>query len=159
MSDLQKRKPGEMAHGEPTGMLKHQSPQQFKELLMAMVVKCIKLNMEEISHPSLLQEMVEELYDLLQVSWPGAKPSQLWATLKYGMAKQGQYRVRINYPTLANWILYHRQLKTETEGAGTKNPGVPIDTQVNNLLTGLSEYRKRVESGAYKPKGREDLEE
>jgi len=144
-----------------TAMLKQVDPGKFKELLMAMVLKCIRLNMESIPDPDALKEMVEELYDLLQVSWPGVRPAQLWATLKHGMAKQGQYRVRINYPTLANWILYHRILKPETEAAGIKHPGVPIDTQVNNLLIGLSEYRKRVASGEYKPQGRgsKDLEE
>lgn len=153
MSNLRKKQSA--AVDKVGAMLKHVPPEDFKEVLTAMVLKCKRLNEESVNKMEDLTELVDELYLLLQRSWPGVRPTQIWATLKNGMAKQGQYRVRITYPTLANWLMYHRVLKTEPESSKEKELGEPIESQVNRIVNGLAEYRKRVASGEYQPKGRE----
>lgn len=139
--------------GKADAMLKHSNADQFKQVLAGFLLKCIRLNLQQRPEPGALKEITEELYELLQATWPGAKPSQIWDTLKHGMGKQGQYRVVINYPTVANWILYQRQVKVKSETE--KIIGPPIAETVEMTLRGLSEYRKLVASGEYKPRGRE----
>jgi len=136
-------------------MLKRVEPEQFKELLAGYLLKCIKLNMEPLPDPEGLGMVVSELYDLLQITWPGVKPSQIWATLKAGMARQGQYRIRVNYPTVANWFMHHRVLTPQGEAEkAIEKSSPPIQTQVEGVLNGMKEYRERVASGEYKPRGR-----
>jgi len=135
-------------------MLKELPPDDFKELLAGYLLKCIKLNMEPLPPPEALGMITAELYDLLKKAWPGVRPNQVWLTLKHGMAKQGQYRVRINYPTVANWLMYHK-VTHETETGGRKIETPSLNTQAETVLSGLAEYRKRVASGEYKQKGRQ----
>lgn len=141
----------DVAHGT---MLKAQDPGKFKELLTGYLLKCIKLNMEPLPDPTALGQIVDELYDLLQASWPGVRPGQIWLTLKNGMAKSGQYRVRINYPTVANWFLYHRVTQANDSHVESKLPAPNINEQAQSVLAGLKEYREAVARGDYKPQGR-----
>jgi len=152
MNEIRKQKKSELAN-QSTGMLKHQTPEQFKELLMAMVLKSIKLNMDPIPDPDSLVGLVDELFDLLRVTWPGVKPEQLWATFKNGMAKGGAYRVRINYPTVANWLVYHKVLTTAEQSQREKeieNFSPNINEQVRDLISGLNKYRERVKNDSEK---------
>jgi len=138
-------------------MLKQLPPDDFKELLAGYLLKCFKLNMEPLPEPEALGMVVSELYGLIKATWPGCRPALLWATLKQGMAKGGQYRVRINYPTVANWVVYHRVMKIDPQGELSKKieSATPsLNTQANEVLAGLKEYRERVARGEYKPKGR-----
>jgi len=136
-------------------MLKNQDPTDFKDLITALVLKCIKLNMEPMPDPDSLTGLVDELYDLMQQTWPGVRPEQLWQTFKNGMAKGGAYRLKINYPTLANWILYQRVNKLESMiDSEVRKSAPPIEAQASDLMKGLAEYRERVKRGEYKPKGR-----
>lgn len=136
-------------------MMKATSPDDFKELLAGYLLKCFKLNMEPLPEPEALGMVVSELYDLLIKTWPGCRPALLWETLKQGMAKGGQYRVRINYPTVANWFLYHRVMKIESQTEHQVPTFAPsINEQSKEILAGLKEYRERVARGEYKPKGR-----
>jgi len=146
MNEIKKRESDELAK-QATGMLKHQTPEDFKELLMAMVLKSIKLNMDPMPDPDSLVGLVDELFDLLRVTWPGVKPEQLWATFKAGMAKGGAYRIRINYPTLANWVLYQKVLTTAEQSQRAKEVekvSPSINDQVRDLITGLNKYRERL---------------
>jgi len=139
-------------------MLKQLPAEDFKELLAGYLLKCIKLNMEPLPEPEALGMVTAELYDLIRATWPGCRPSLLWATLKAGMAKGGQYRVRINYPTVANWLMYHRVLKIDPQGEMSKKieaSAPSLNTQAESVLAGLKEYRRKVEVGEYKPRGRE----
>lgn len=133
-------------------MLKQVSAHDFQELLAAYLLKCIKLNLEPLPEPESLGMIAKELFYLLQREWPGCRPKDLWKTLKYGMAKQGQYRVRINYPTVANWIMYHRHVHKESQ---KEEPPPNLEQQAQGVLSGLKEYRRKVEAGEYIPKGRQ----
>jgi hypothetical protein len=137
------------------GMLKKADPGQFKELLAGYLLKCIKLNMEPLPDPEALGGIVDELYLLLQRSWPGVRPGQVWLTLKAGMGKSGQYRVRINYPTVANWLLYHKVTSDEPTSQVEKEMAPSLNTQSADVLAGLKKYREAVARGEYKPRGRE----
>ena len=144
--EIKPRRKAEIAT-QSTGMLKQQEPEQFKELLMAMILKSIKLNMEPIPDSDSLVGLVDELYQLLAISWPGVKPEQLWLTFKAGMAKGGAYRVRINYPTIANWLMYHRVMKSPEQSQREKEVekfSPSLNQQVQDLLSGLNQYRERV---------------
>jgi hypothetical protein len=148
MTQIQKRQSGEIAN-QSTGMLKHQSPEQFKELLTAMILKSIKLNMDPMPDPDSLIGLVNELYQLLENSWPGVTPEQLWNTIKAGMAKGGAYRIRINYPTLANWLMYQRVMKSPQQSQREKEVekvSPSINEQVRDLISGLNQYRERVKA-------------
>jgi hypothetical protein len=70
------------------------------------------------------------------------------------MAKSGQYRVRINYPTVANWLMYHKVMADNpSEREQTFSPS--LNTQAADVVAGLKEYRDAVARGEYKPRGRE----
>ena len=152
MGQLEKKQSTEISVAN-NAMLKELPPDDFKELLAGYLLKCIKLNMEPLPEPEALGMITAELYYLLKQTWPGVRPNQIWLTLKHGMAKQGQYRVRINYPTVANWLLYQRQMKPPENT--TREPAPSLNTQAADVLAGLKEYRDRVAAGEYKPKGRD----
>ena len=153
MNQLSKRQSTELSVAN-NAMLKQLPPDDFKELLAGYLLKCFKLNMEPLPEPEALGMVVSELYDLLKKTWPGVRPNQIWLTLKHGMAKGGQYRVRINYPTVANWLVFHK-VTHETEPGGRKIETPSLNTQAEGVLSGLKEYRERVARGEYKPRGRE----
>lgn len=154
MGKLAERKPTEISIAN-NAMLKQLPAQDFQELLAGYLLKCIKLNMEPLPEPETLGMIAKELFYLLQKSWPGVRPNQVWATLKAGMAKGGQYRVRINYPTVANWLMYHR-VATPEQGREKELNTPSLNTQAEGVLAGLKEYRERVAKGEYKPQGRKD---
>ncbi len=154
MNKLAKRSTNQLDIAHGGAMLKHTPAEDVKEMLAGYLLKCIKLNMEPFPEPEALGMIAAELYDLLAKTWPGVRPNQIWLTLKYGMAKGGQYRIRINYPTVANWLMYHKQTgdgRSELEKAVSPS----LNTQAEDVLSGLKEYRKKVASGEYKPRGRE----
>lgn len=154
MTGLAKRQTAalDQIHG---GMLKATPAEQFKDLLAGYLLKCIKLNMEPLPDPEALGGVVAELYDLLLKTWPGVRPNQVWLTLKHGMAKSGQYRVRINYPTVANWLIYHRQTSEPGSQVEKEMASPSLNDQAADVLAGLKRYREAVARGEYKPRGRE----
>ena len=154
MGKVAKRATG-MAIVEQNAMLKHSDPEDFKKIFAGYILKCYRLNGQPEPDPAAFNEIVTDLFELLQTTWPGAKMDQIWLTLKNGMTKQGDRYLLIKYPTVANWLTYHRVLKAPENYPAVKVPTPNLNEQAQSVLKGLAEYRKRVESGEYKPKGRE----
>lgn len=137
-------------------MLKEVQPKDFKKLLSAFIIRACGLHLQPLPDPDSLKGIVDELYTLLVTVWPGCKPEQLWNTILFGMAKQGQYNYRVSYSTIANWILYHR---TEAMRAKPKlrneitEPG-NFNQRAGELLKGLEDYKRRRDESNNVPESR-----
>lgn len=143
------------------GKLKEMNPNDWTEYLTAVIVDMIDLNLQQMPEPGTVDKMAQKLYKLLAINWPGATKNQVYRTLHRGYTKQGSYgNFRVTYPLLANWILYQKD--QSTNNSMTKDElekTFPLHEQAQEILAGLAEYRKRVDSGEYVPKGRKEAKD
>jgi hypothetical protein len=132
--------------------LKESDRENWVEFITAIVLELMQLNLQNLPDPGIIVKMSERLYGLLKTRWPGVTKDQFYRTLHHGYTKQGSYgNFRVTYPLLANWVLYHQQMNKPTT---EKEPTPALHEQAKDIMTGLAEYRKRVEAGEYKPEGR-----
>jgi len=144
-----------MQIAQQNAMLKESSQEDFKKIFAGYILKCYRLNGEPEPDPKAFTEIVDELFEFLQKTWPGVRLDLIWHTLKQGMAKQGGGYLKITYPVLANWLRYHRVMKTPDDYAAVPDYTPSLNEQAESVLAGLKAYRERVARGEYKPKGRE----